>query len=151
MPIPIEGIDFPVGQEPSEPDFPDNLFNSQTQTPLRNEIQYAGGGSPAVSNFLVFLTIKDGDVKPAPLLVDVAFGINGELVNQSTFRAKLNNVDVTSQFITMDGSRRRAYFQLGTSMPLKLGKNLLTTTVDGIVPGTKRSATDADRITFTVQ
>ena len=39
---------------------------------------------------------------------------------------------------------------MGTS-PLEVGRNVLITSVDGVVPGTTRTATDVDRVTFTVQ
>jgi hypothetical protein len=32
-----------------------------------------------------------------------------------------------------------------------VGKNVLITSVTGIVPGTSRTATDVDRVTFTAQ
>lgn len=151
VPIPIEDVDFPAGQEPYEPDFPDNLFKGETQTPLRSESFYPGGRRPAVDGFLSFLTLKDGDAKQAPVLVDIVFGANGEAVAQATFRALLNDVDVTGQFVVMDANRRRAYFQLGTASALKVGRNVLVTTVDGTVPGATRSATDTDRVVFLVQ
>ena len=151
VPIPIEGVDFPPGQQPVQPNFPDNLFKGQTQTPARTEIQFPGGRRPAVDNFLVFLTIKDNDVRQAAVLVDIAFGVTGESVDQNTFNAQLNNVDVTAQFTVMANNRRRAYFQLGASSPLQLGRNVITTTVDGTVPGATRSAKDSDRVVFLVQ
>ena len=147
----VEGVDFPPGPDPYQPDFPNNLFKSEAQTPLRSESVYAGGRRPAVDGFLVFLTLKDGDTRNAPVLVDIAFGPNGETVYQSTFRATLNDIDITSQFVTMAADRRRVYLELGPSSPLKAGRNVLVTTVDGMVPGATRIATDSDRVVFIAQ
>ena len=151
VPIPIEGVDFPAGQQPYQPNFPDNLFKGYTQTPARTEFQFPGGRRPAVDNFLVFLTLKDNDRRQGSVLIEVAFGVSGESVNQNTFNAKLNNVDVTAQFVVMGNNRSRAYFQLGSSSPLQLGRNVITTTVDGTVPGATRSAKDTDRVVFLIE
>ena len=151
VPIPIEGVDFPAGQQPYQPNFPDTLFKGYTQTPARTEFQFPGGRRPAVDNFLVFLTLKDNDRRQGSVLIEVAFGVSGESVNQNTFNAKLNNVDVTAQFVVMGNNRSRAYFQLGSSSPLQLGRNVITTTVDGTVPGATRSAKDTDRVVFLME
>lgn len=152
VPVPVEGEDFPAGeQQPYEPDFPFNLFAGETLTPSRLETIFAGGRRPAVDTFLVFLTLKNGDIKREPLVVDLVLGPNGEVVDQSSFRAKLNSVDVTSQFVAMEGNKRRGYFLVGPTSPLRRGKNILTTTINGQVPETARTATDTDKLTFTVQ
>lgn len=152
--LPIEGIHFPVGDAPDQsllPDYPDDSFKGQTQAPERVlDSSFPGGRRPAVDAFLVFMTLKDGDSKVSPVLIDVVFGPNGETVYQQTFRAVLNGVDITDRFVSLDPTRRRAYIGLGASSALVVGANTLTTSVDGVVPGATRVATDSDRLRFVV-
>ena len=147
VPIPVEGVDFPAGQEPRTPDFPMNMLSGSVDGPQKSDTVYAGGRRPAVDGFLVFLNIQDGGVYSSPLLVDILFSQNGENVLTSTFKANLNGVDVTNRFLAIDANRRRAVFETAGS-PLKVGKNTLTTSVDGTVPGSARKATDTDRVVF---
>jgi hypothetical protein len=150
VPILIEGVDFPEGQEPQTPGFPANMFRGAlAASPFSNPTLEFGGRRPAVDGFLVFTSIKDGGSYPAPLLIDVLFGQQGEVVDTSTFKATLNGVDITSQFVTLDPKRRRAQVTIGSA--LKMGKNVLTTSIQGTVPGASRSAKDTDRVTFLIQ
>ena len=90
-----------------------------------------------------------GDGSRATIVI--RFGIRGENVDGTTFTATLNGVDVTASFAAITGvGDRAALFSVGSS-PLTLGKNVLLTGVDGIVPGTTRTARDVDRVTFTVK
>lgn len=119
--------------------------------PVNTAQFFAGGRRPAVDGFLVFLNLATGDVKTAPVGVVTQFGINGETVDPSTFHATLNGTDVTALFSPGPGSgQMTAIFDTKTS-PLMIGKNVLITSVDGIVPGTSRTASDVDRVTFTAQ
>jgi len=112
---------------------------------------FFGGRRPGVDGFLFFLNRASGDTKSAPVGVVIQFGIAGETVDQSTFHATLNGTDVSSSFVLGSQSGQMvAVFDLGTT-PLIMGKNVLITSVDGVVPGTSRNATDVDRVTFTVQ
>ncbi|HET9830607.1 MAG TPA: hypothetical protein VFP91_02810 [Vicinamibacterales bacterium] len=112
---------------------------------------FAGGRRPAVDTFLVFLNLANGDVRNAPVGIVIRFGINGETVSQTTFHATLNGTDVTASFVAgSQAGELVGLFGVGSS-PLQTGKNVLITSVDGIVPGTTRTATDVDRVTFTVQ
>ncbi len=70
---------------------------------------------------------------------------------QSTFKATLNGADVTNRFSVVDANRRRAVFEAVAGSPLTLGKNTLTTSVDGTVPGSNRKATHNDRVVFLAQ
>lgn len=150
--LPIEGIHFPVGGDlPPLPDYPDDAFKGQTQAPERVlDSSFPGGRRPAVDAFLVFMTLKDGDSKVSPVLIDVVFGPNGETVYQQTFRAVLNGVNITDRFVSLDPTRRRAYLSIGTGSTLVVGANTLVTSVDGVVPGATRVATDTDRLRFVV-
>lgn len=150
--LPIEGIHFPEGGDPPQlPDYPKDSFQGQTQAPERTfDSAFLGGRRPAVDAFLVFMTLKDGDSKASPVLIDVVFGPNGETVYQQTFRAVLNNVDITGRFVSLDPTRRRAYLSVGAGGTLVLGANTLVTSVDGVVPGATRVATDTDRLRFVV-
>lgn len=149
--IPVEGVDFEPGNMPVLPDFPDNLFKGPpTKVPRYSDNLFFGGRRPGVDGFLVFKNIENGALRPAPVLIDLVFGANGETVKQETFRATLNNVDVTHKFAVTGPNTRRGVFPVGLG-GVKIGKNVLLTTVEGVVPGTTRSAADTDRISFTVE
>jgi len=139
---------------PEEPlDFTQDSFTGSTVGPVPvDETQFfTGGRRPAVDSFLVFLNLADGDSRTAPMAVVVKFGIGGETVNAATFRATLNGTDVTASFVPNgQPGELVGVFDLGTS-PLATGRNVLLTSVDGTVPGTTKTATDTDRLTFTVQ
>lgn len=147
--IPVEGVDFPAGQDPDVPTWPNDLFKGQTKVPKYTEKLFLGGRRGAVDGFLVFKNIANRDTKIAPVQVDIEFGFNGETVDQSTFNAYLNSQDVTAQFKSTGPKTMRAVFQ-----PSQLnigGRNTLLTTVQGILPSNGRAAGDVDRVTFTVQ
>lgn len=149
--IPSEGVDFAPGFSPNVVSYPDSFFAGQTESPLRVESAYGGGRRPAVDGFLTFMTLRDGDSKPSPVLIDIVFGPNGETVYVDTFRAVLNGVDITSQFVAMATNRKRVYLRLGSTGGLKSGVNVLNTSVAGMVPGATNTATDTDRVMFLVQ
>lgn len=148
--IPVEGTDVMPGQDPVVPDWPANSVSGTTKVPLYSETLFPGGRRPPVDGFLQFKNIQNRDVKPAPVLIDIVFATNGETVNQTTFRATLNNIDVTDQFNVTGPNARRAIFVLGPGS-LTLGRNVLLTSVQGVVPGTTRTANDVDRVSFTVK
>lgn len=150
--VAVDTGDLPQeGQE--VPPLTSDSFSGGTVGPVPvNTAQFfAGGRRPGVDGFLVFLNLATGDVKTAPVGVVIQFGIDGETVDTSTFHATLNGTDVTALFVpgTLSG-QMVAIFNLVTS-PLVIGKNVLITSVAGIVPGTTRTANDVDRITFTAQ
>ena len=119
--------------------------------PLNPPEFFEGGRRPAVDGFLVFLNLADGDTKTNPVGIVIRFGVRGENVDATTFTATLNDVDVTSFFAASPGVGDRVGFFTAGSSPLTRGKNVLITGVDGVVPGTSRTARDVDRITFTVK
>lgn len=128
-------------------------FSGSTSGPVALDSSqiFFGGRRPAVDTFLVFLNLATGETKTAPVGVVIQFGINGESVDTATFSATLNGTDVTALFAPgPDANQMTAIFSLGTT-PLVTGKNVLITSVAGIVPGTTRTANDVDRVTFTVQ
>lgn len=128
-------------------------FSGSTTGPVALDTSqiFLGGRRPAVDSFLVFLNLATGDTKTAPVGVVIQFGINGETVDTTTFSATLNGTDVTSLFAPgPNANQMTAIFSPGTT-PLVTGKNVLITSVTGIVPGTTRTANDVDRVTFTVQ
>lgn len=112
---------------------------------------FEGGRRPATDAFLVFVNLVDGDVRTNRTSIIVKFGARGETVDQSSFRAELNGVDVTAAFVAASAPGDLAgLFTVGSS-PLKVGKNVLLTSISGIIPSTGRMAGDVDRVTFTVQ
>jgi len=137
--------------EDSVPPFTEDSYSSITTTP--NTPPYGGGRRPAVDGFLVFLNLqRDGNVFVSPVTVLVKFAAGGESVDRPTFRATLNQRDVTSLFVpdATYGSDLVAQFTFENSSLVR-GRNVLITSVDGTVPDTTRSATDVDRVTFDVQ
>lgn len=136
---------------------PDDTTNAQrgwSIGPTRYTMILSDGNRrPAVDGFLAFMNVApSGSVLRAPAPLAIKLAINGETVNRASFTAVLNGVDVTNQFHAgpADGADLTALFEIGGS-PLVMGKNVLITSIDGTVPGTTRSATDTDRIVFTVQ
>lgn len=114
---------------------------------------YGGGRRPAVDGFLVFLNMqKTGNTFVSPMTIIVKFAAGGETVDRASFSATLNQIDVTHLFVEdrLYGGDLVAEFSFDGS-PLKPGTNVLVTSVEGIVPDTTRTASDVDRITFTVQ
>lgn len=151
IPVPVEGVDFPEGEEPHVPDFPLDQLQRTVDGPERNDRLTLGGRRPAVDGFLVFTNLKDNTTYSSPVVMDILFSQNGEAVNQASFNATLNGVDVSSKFLPIDVNRRRAVFDLSTGSALKLGKNVMQTTVEGVVPGASRKATDTDKAVFLVR
>lgn len=148
--IPIEGVDFPSGQEPAGPTWPDDSFKGQTKGPKYSDQLFMGGRRGAVDGFLAFRNITNRDTKAVPVQIDIEFGVNGETVDQNTFKAYLNSQDVTADFKVTGPKTRRAIFQSG-HLALRVGaRNSLLTTVQGVIPGSNRTAGDVDRVTFTV-
>ncbi|MBI4541196.1 MAG: hypothetical protein HY704_16975 [Gemmatimonadetes bacterium] len=141
----------------SEPtNTPDDTMNAQrgwSLGPTRyTAITTDGNRRPAVDGFLAFMNLATGAELLDPAPIAIKFAINGETVYLSTFRAELNGVDVTASFFPgpPDGADRVALFRAGSS-PLVLGKNVLITSISGLVPGTTRTAIDTDRIVFTIR
>lgn len=145
-----------VGDLPQEgeeiPDFMADSMAGQTSGPVSIAGQpFPGGRRPAVDGFLGFVNITNNDTRTAPVAIIVKFSLNGETVNPATFRATLNRVDVTSSFVPGGAQGDLVgVFDLGSS-PLQGGRNVLLTTITGIVPGSNRTASDVDRVTFFIQ
>ncbi|MFO0779770.1 MAG: hypothetical protein U0223_19435 [Nitrospira sp.] len=131
------------------PVFPDDSKAGVTLGPRRTDnVIFAGGRRPSVDGFLGFAGTQNGETRQLPVSILIRFAVNGETVFLDTFKAALNREDVTQRFIkTGNGSERVALFELGQS-PIVLGRNVLTTSVDGMVPDTTRTATDSDAFTF---
>ena len=150
--VPYLPDDFP--EATNTPDDTTNAVRGMSVGPVRYALVVSDGNRrPAVDGFLAFLNVVvSGSVLTNPAPLALKFAINGESVDRTTFQAELNGVDVTASFHPgpPDGADMTAYFAAGSS-PLVIGKNVLITRVTGLVPGTTRTATDTDRIVFTVQ
>lgn len=134
------------------PTFTENSFIDFTVGPgLDDGIIFEGGRRPSVDGFLAFVGLAgDRETLLRPVTMVIRFGVNGESVNTSTFHAELNRVDVTGVFeATGNGDEMLAVFEVGSS-PLVVGRNVLSTSVEGTVPDTTRTAADTDRLTFFV-
>lgn len=141
--------DFELMQE--APHFTKDSFVGETTLPIKSN--FLGGRRPAVDGFLGFLNIqKRNNVFRSPALIVLKFSMADENVYRNTFKAELNGIDVTNLFQQSDmyGGDLTAIFDT-QSTPLKIGRNVLITRVDGQVPGTTRNATDTDRITLSVE
>lgn len=109
-----------------------------------------GNRRPGVDGFLGVVNFTNGATLPAgPVRVQVRFSRGGETVERSTFSAVLNGVDVTSQFRANSRGDVVAVFAPGSSAA-QSGRNVLLLKVDGHILGTTRTATDADRFSFTL-
>ena len=137
----FEGIFFPT--------FTENSLIGSTIGPGRDDgVTFAGGRRPSVDGFLGFVGVNDRDTLILPVAISLLFAVNGETVDTSTFTAQLNRVAVTGSFQpTGNGDERVAIFDLADS-PIVVGRNVLVTSVEGIVPGTSRTASDGDAFTF---
>lgn len=149
-PIPKEGIDFQAGEEPISLEFPRNLFSgSVAAVPRFMASLEFGGRRPSVDGFLVFTSLRDGGKYTSPVLIDLTFGQQNEIVDALSFKATLNGVDITNQFTRIDDKHLRARIEKGAI--LVTGKNVIQTVVNGRVPGSGRTAKDSDRLTFVIQ
>lgn len=109
---------------------------------------FGGGRRPSVDGFLGFVGVNDRDTLSLPVALSLRFAVNGETIDTSTFTAQLNCVAVTGSFQpTGNVDERLAIFDLADS-PIVVGRNVLRTSVDGIAPGTARTASDSDAFTF---
>lgn len=109
-----------------------------------------GNRRPGVDGFVGLANFAGGAALPAgPVAIQLRFARDGEQVDRRTLRVELNRVDVTAAFRTNSIGDAVALFPPGAA-PLVSGRNVLLVSVDGIVPGTGRTATDADRFTFTI-
>lgn len=109
-----------------------------------------GNRRPGVDGFLGVVNFVNGATLPAgPASVQIRFSRAGEVVDRATFRAELNSVDVTSRFVANSRGDMVAVFAPGSS-PARTGRNVLLLKVDGQILGTTRTATDADRFSFTL-
>ena len=109
-----------------------------------------GNRRPGVDGFIGVVNFVNGATFAGPATVQLRFSRDGETVNRATFHAELNSVDVTSQFVQNSRGDLVAVFAPGSSAA-KSGKNVLLIKVDGLIAGTTRTATDADRFTFTLR
>lgn len=119
---------------------------------IYREVVTGGNRRPATDGFLGFMNLAEkGSVLIDPAPIAFKFALNGETVDRETLEVKLNGVDVTAAFLPgpADGADLVGVFRIGSS-PLQDGKNVLLTSVEGLVPGTSRTAKDTDRITFNV-
>jgi hypothetical protein len=126
----------------------DNGYRLSSVVPLA-DLDWDGNRRPTVDGFLVFANLKDKDSFAGSVLVVVRFATGGSSVQMDTFRARLNNVDVTASFAY--NSLYKGY--VATFLPsqgvLVNGNNVLLTSVSGTIPGVlDKPVTDTDRVSF---
>lgn len=154
-PFPPDPIEDPGAYYAMNP-IPHDTVNARrgwTLGPTRYTMVVTGGNRrPATDGFLGFMNLAEkGSLLTDPAPIALEFSLNGETVLEETLEIKLNGVDVTSNFSPgpQDGADLVGVFHLGSS-PLVEGKNVLLTSVEGVIPGTGMTAKDTDRITFHV-
>jgi len=130
--------------------FPDDSFIGETTVP--SSVIYDGNRRPAVDGFLGFVNLDSSNNEfEGTATIYLKFALNGEQVDRQTLQVILNGIDVTSSFVSDNSGIGDlvASFEPATSS-LQIDKNVMTTVVYGLVPGTNRNAKDTDRITFVV-
>ena len=146
----------PAGSGEADFNLPDDTTNSRRSFvlgPIRyTQVTTGGNRRPGVDGFLGFMNLNvTGSVVRTPAPIALKFSLNGETVFRETLQIKLNGTIVTSAFTPgpSDGADLVGVVFVGSS-PLKSGKNVLETSVEGLKQGTTQRATDVDKITFTV-
>lgn len=115
-----------------------------------NAVLEWGNRRPATDGFMGLVNFASGAMLPAgAVAIQIRFSRAGEQVDRATFRAEINQQDVTAAFRVNSRGDLVTVFQPGAS-PVQTGRNVLLISVNGVIPGSTRTATDADRITFTV-
>ena len=126
----------------------DNGYRLATVVPVP-DADWTGNRRPSVDGFLVFANVADKATFQGEALIVFRLATAGEEVDAATLRVLLNSSDITTKFVWNDHFHGYAATLSAGSSPLKIGTNVLRTSVEGIVPGTTdRLATDTDRLTF---
>lgn len=125
----------------------DNGYQISTVVPVP-AADWTGNRRPAVDGFLVFANVEGKTEFKGSALVVLRLGSAGESVDASTLRILLNGADVTSMFVWSSQYNGYAAIFAPGGAPIQTGSNVLRTSVEGIVPGTDRRATDTDRLAF---
>ena len=124
-------------------------YSATTVSPAAPKDVYFGGRRPAVDGFLYFVghSTKTRKLRRSP-------SISPCRTARSFYRNLQGNVEQRGCHALLRRPRTTngAVFVLGDgASPLKEGRNVLLTTIEGVVPGTNRRTTDADRIGFQVK
>jgi hypothetical protein len=146
----------PAGVYSDDINAPDDTTNAQrgfALGPIRyNQMTTGGDRHPGTDGFLGFMNMNDtGSVFLDPAPIALKFSLKGETVFRETLHITLNGVDVTTAFLPGPSGAAHlvGVFTVGSS-PLRIGKNVLQTSVEGLKVGTTQRAADVDRMTFTV-
>lgn len=127
---------------------PSESYRSSTKVPIYSGAVFSGNRKG--DGFVTFKNIANLDTRTAPVQIDIEFGINGETVDQNTFKAYLNSEDVTTDFKVTGPKTRSAIFPYDHLSLVPGGRNTLLTTVRGVVSAKGATAGVVDRIVFTV-
>lgn len=125
----------------------DNGYRLTTVVPVPYS-DWTGNRRPSVDGFLVFANVQPRTAYAGSVLIVFRLGGAGELVDASSLRVSLNGTDVVQLFEYSELYKGYAAVFSGNSTFVRSGTNVLRTSVEGIVPGTTKRATDTDRITF---
>lgn len=128
----------------------DNGYRIQTTAPIAVR-DSAGRTPPTVEGFLVVDEPTDGTAVRGPVRIAFRFAVGGEAVDTGTLLVELNGTDITGRF-AYDEARKAFVATLpARTEPLVVGRNVLSTSVRGRIPGKVEAPTlDIDRVTFTV-
>lgn len=126
----------------------DNGFRISTTVPVPNT-DWLGNRRPSVDGFLVFANVQDGATYSGSVLVVFRLGSAEEVVHADTLQVRLNGSDVTGMFNWSNEFKGYAATFIPGSSPLQEGRNVLGTSVEGVVPGSvDHLAKDTDRLSF---
>lgn len=151
-PDPLEDREAYEAMKPTPHDTTDSQRAWTLGPTIYREVVTGGNRRPATDGFLGFMNLSEkSSVLTDPAPIALKFSLSGETVFQETLEIKLNGVDVTAEFHPgpSDGADLVGVFFIGSS-PLQEGKNVLLTSVQGIVPSNGHTGTDSDRIVFRV-
>lgn len=134
-----------------EPDTPENAIGGTVAGPGNCDVVLEWGNRrPATDGFMGVVNFLSGaTLPPGTVAIQIRFSRSGEQVDRTTFRAAINQQDVTAAFRTNSRGDLVAVFEPGVSA-VEHGRNVLLISVEGVVPGTTRTGTDTDRVTFNV-
>lgn len=126
----------------------ENGYRFATTVPTP-DADWDGNRRPSVDGFLVFANVSNPARFKGHALIVVRFAAGGESAQRDTFRATLNSEDVTGLFQYNAAYKGyAARFDLGAS-PLRIGNNVLLTSVSGTIPGVvDKPVRDTDRLSF---
>ena len=151
-PLPVAASESEVEDlvnDPAASQLPDdNGYRIQSTTPIP-DADWSGNRRPTVDGFLVFANLDDKSVFKAQALIVLRLAAGGEQVDPASLQVDLNGTDVTGSFSYNAQYKGYAATFVRSSSPLRVGNNVLRTSIAGTIPGViDRPTRDTDRVAF---